>query len=70
MPWRLLLPEVLSNEEVWDKRIYREWPQISISLNRGHHLLFCLLTNCIFLEASDSILRWTSPGSFTSPIAK
>lgn len=55
VPQRLLLPQVLSDEEVWDKRIYRAWPQIPIALKHGPHLLSCLLNNCIFLEAMDSI---------------
>lgn len=57
MPQKVLLLHVVSDEKVWDKRIYREWPHISISLNHGHHLLSCLLNNHIVLEAIDSVLR-------------
>lgn len=43
--------QVVSDEEVWDEGIYREGPHcISLSLNLGHHLRFCLLNNCVFLK--------------------
>lgn len=43
--------QVVSDGEVWDEGIYREWPHcLSLSLNHGHYLLFCLLNNCIFLK--------------------